>query len=430
MKGHRRINLIKKMFAIAFIYGCTALAWLILASTVLLRSNSSDARMKTAVNRLWGTAQKQEAPTVYYPLLEKVETVKMEGDKKTTILSKKTSCIEVPLQSSRVHADLHLQYRRKGLLWYSTYKVSFHSLYSVANESGIARDFIFSFRFPAADAVYDDFRFRVGGAAMNNLNLSTGTVCHRIHLEPGQAETFEVAYQSQGMDEWGYDFGKSVNQVRDFALTLKTDFPDIDFPADSISPTRIQTGEKGCELEWKYRNLLTGVKIGMKLPHKLNPGPWVSEVTYSAPVSLFLFFFLLFLFTTLKEIKVHPMNYFFIGAGFFSFHLLLAYLIDHVSIHAAFLLSSAVSITLVVSYMRLVVAPRFAYLEIALAQLVYLVLFSYTFFFQGFTGLAITVLSVLTLFVVMQYTGKVDWGSLFASSPDPSARGLRRLDVL
>jgi hypothetical protein len=58
------------------------------------------------------------------------------------------------------------------------------------------------------------------------------------------------------------------------------------------------------------------------------------------------------------------------------------------------------------------------------------VLFSYTFFFQGFTGLAITVLSVLTLFVVMQYTGKVDWGSLFASSPDPSARGLRRLDVL
>jgi len=47
--------------------------------------------------------------------------------------------------------------------------------------------------------------------------------------------------------------------------------------------------------------------------------------------------------------------------------------------------------------------------EVAIAQFVYLVLFSYTFFFEGFTGLAITILCIITLFVVMQFTGKVDW---------------------
>ncbi len=36
-------------------------------------------------------------------------------------------------------------------------------------------------------------------------------------------------------------------------------------------------------------------------------------------------------------------------------------------------------------------------------------LFSYTFFWEGFTGLAITIGAILTLFVMMQYTGRVQW---------------------
>lgn len=150
----------------------------------------------------------------------------------------------------------------------------------------------------------------------------------------------------------------------------------------------------------------------MELPKKLNPGPWVSQVTFFAPVSLFLFFFLLFIFTTIRGINLHPMNYFFVGAAFFSFHLLMAYLVDHVSIHVAFAISAAVSVLLVVSYMRLVVGARVAFVEVALAQLVYLVLFAYAFFFEGYTGLAITILCVVTLFVVMQMTGRTNWETI------------------
>jgi hypothetical protein len=59
------------------------------------------------------------------------------------------------------------------------------------------------------------------------------------------------------------------------------------------------------------------------------------------------------------------------------------------------------------------VGLRLAFVEIALSQLVYLVLFSYTFFFKGFTGLAITILCICTLFVIMQVTGKTDWTEIF-----------------
>jgi NADH:ubiquinone oxidoreductase subunit 6 (subunit J) len=41
------------------------------------------------------------------------------------------------------------------------------------------------------------------------------------------------------------------------------------------------------------------------------------------------------------------------------------------------------------------------------------VLFSYAFFFKGFTGLAVTIGSIVTLFVVMQMTGRIKWAEKF-----------------
>jgi inner membrane protein involved in colicin E2 resistance len=125
----------------------------------------------------------------------------------------------------------------------------------------------------------------------------------------------------------------------------------------------------------------------------------------------------------MRGIDLHPMNYFFLAAAFFSFHLLLAYLVDHVSIHSSFAIAAAVSVFLVVSYLRLVVGIRFASREAALAQFIYLVMFSYAFFLKGFTGLAITIGSVLTLFVVMQVTGRIRWADKFAvkSADEPAA---------
>jgi hypothetical protein len=54
----------------------------------------------------------------------------------------------------------------------------------------------------------------------------------------------------------------------------------------------------------------------------------------------------------------------------------------------AFAICSAVSIFLVISYLRLVVGTRFAMREAALARIHLLVAFSYAFFLKGFTGLA------------------------------------------
>jgi len=411
--------MIRRLAAIILIFACTAGAWAILGGTVLLRTDNQDNRLRNAVGQLWGTVQVQKAPSVYYETISKSETQRIESGKTVSEIQSQTITNYVPLKSSQIDVSLFLEHRKKGLLWYPTYAVDFSAHYVVSNDTPEPHEMFISFTFPTPGAVYDNFRFAIAGKELQNIEPSSGSLQQLLKLDPGQRETVEIAYKSQGMSEWGYEFGENVSQVRDFLLSMKTDFKKIDFPQNSISPTsRIQTRD-GWELKWQYSNLLTGVKIGMVMPNKLNPGPWVSKVTFSAPISLFLFFFLLIIFTTLRKIEIHPMSYFFLGAAFFGFHLLLAYLVDHISIHLAFIISSAVSIFLVVTYMRLVVGTRFALLEIGVSQLIYQVLFSYTFFFEGFTGLVITILCILTLFVVMQMTGKVNWDAVFQKKPLP-----------
>jgi hypothetical protein len=385
--------MLRRIAPIVVIYLCTAATWLFLAKSVDDRTREYDTKLRGAVGQLWGSNQKQEAPVI-------CTNYNTGGDRPS-------------IQASNLDVDLGLEYRQKGLLWYSTYRVKFAARYQVINTADTPKSVTFRFKFPSEKAIYDDVRFLVAGQSIQDLPIQDGKLTKELSLAPGQTKSIEIGYVTNGMDEWWYDFGSSVNQVKNFSLVMNTDFDQIDFPENSIAPTRKDKTATGWKLQWSYANLLSSIKIGMVMPQKLNPGPWVSQVSSAAPVSLFLFFFLLFVITTVRQIRIHPMNYFFIGASFFSFHLLLAYLVDHVSVHVSFIIASVVSVALVVSYMRLVVGQRFAFLEVGISQFVFLVLFSYSFFFKGYTGLAITVLSIATLFVTMQITARLDWNAAF-----------------
>jgi hypothetical protein len=279
----------------------------------------------------------------------------------------------------------------------------------------------FKFPFPAEQAIYDDVVFTVDGTPVDFKNQ--GNAAHATALiGASKAAVIKVSYASQGMDFWRYHFSNEIAQVRDFHLKMTTNFKDIDFPDNTLSASDKHETADGWRLDWNYKNLVSGYQIGMTMPEKLQPGPLAGRISLFAPVSLFFFFFLVFIITTIRGADLHPMNYFFLAAEFFAFHLLMAYLVDHVSIHYSFLIAAVVSLGLVISYMRLVAGPRFALLECGLAQFVYLVLFSYAFFFKGFTGLAVTIGSIATLFAVMQMTGRINWSEKFARAAQPATR--------
>jgi inner membrane protein involved in colicin E2 resistance len=415
--------LLRQILALAFIFVCTSIAWVILGTTIFSRTYGSNEQLQGRVASTWGTAQQQSPPTATYTATDVVSSTTVEDGKVVLHHENVQRQILLPAEASLIHVNLHLTPRQKGLLWYSTYAVDFAGDYTFRNNTAEARTVDFRLKFPAQKAIYDGLQMKVNQQTVALATDDQGTV-GQATIGAGETAILHVAYRSQGLDSWRYQLGDGIAQARDFVLTMQTNFRDIDFADDTLSPTSKELVPSGWQLTWQYANLVSGFQIGMTMPQKLQPGPLAGEISYAAPVSLFFFFFLMFIITTLRNIDLHPMNYFFLATAFFAFHLLLAYLVDHISIHAAMILSSVVSVALVVSYLRLVVGLRFAALEAGTAQLIYLVLFSYAFFWKGFTGLAITVIAITTLFVVMQATGRIRWSDRFATRarvPLPSA---------
>jgi inner membrane protein involved in colicin E2 resistance len=140
-------------------------------------------------------------------------------------------------------------------------------------------------------------------------------------------------------------------------------------------------------------------------------------------VSLLFFFVVLVVIQVLRGWRLHPLHYLQLAAAFFAFHVLLAYLVDHVPLEPAFWIAAATSMLLVVSYLRLVLGARAAILVAGGAQLAYLVLFSYAFFWEGVTGLTIVLGGIGTLFLVMQLTGRLDWDRVLGGEDPAPATG-------
>jgi len=419
------------MAAIAAIYLLCFCAWMVLGGTIHERTHESDSSLKDEVSAQWGTPQVQLSPQLELAWDEDVEQKETVVDPVTqqTRVVTRTSTVErkrpVLLDRSKVDVGFRLDHRRKGLLWYSTYAVDFRGDYAYVHQDERDARLIITYSFPSPQALYDGFRFDIDGKVDPQLVPSDeagGKVVRQVvPVRRGSEVPFTIAYRSQGLDWWRYSFGSDVNRIRNFDLRMHTDFHDIDFPQGTISPTskiwRAATAEMGAgwDLAWKSENLISGFQIGMEMPKKLNPGPLAAKISFFAPVCLGFFFVWMFVICLMRGIELHPMNYLFLAAAFFAFHLLFAYSVDHIDVVPAFLIASAVSVFLLVSYLRLVVGIRFAAFEAAGSQVVYLVLFSYAHFFEGFTGLIVTIGSILTLFLLMQLTGRVKWAEKFRS---------------
>ncbi len=386
--------MIWRIVALGVILIGAAVAWEILGGTLFIRTQQSDAVGRAQLGSLWGPEQKQNAPQFSYQT--------------------RAGRCTIPAEASHIKVDLALDQRRKGLLWYNTYRVDFSGVYRVVN-AGSADRLTFVLRFPAENGVYDDVRVLANGRPVPDV-ISGGLVTAAIPVPPGRTAEVSVSYASRGLGRWFYRFGSGINPIRNFDLVMRTNFSAIDFPPDTLAPTEERTTLSGWELAWRYRNLVTGYGIGMVFPERLQPGPLAQRITFWAPLSLLFYFFVIFIITVIRRVDLHPMNFFFLAASFFSFHLLFAYTVDRISIGVAFFICSLVSMFLTVSYLRVVVGLRFAAVEAALAQFFYLILFSLALFNEGYSGLAITIGSIITLFVVMQLTARINWSERFAAS--------------
>ncbi len=388
---------IKRLTAICLIVACTSLAWFLLGGTVQFRSSETGGRLGTEVIKNWGPVLTQDHPTLFY-------------EAPTSVNARR----EIQPEKSDVQVALNYEPTHKGLLWYRTYAADFSADYMVKNPTPIPQTIYVEFRFPAAEARYDRFSLVFGDKRTEKAPVN-GVIRESLLVAPGTEVPLKVAYRASGLNSWTYSL-KNAKRVRNLHLAMATNFRDINIPPGAESPTERQPD--GRHFSWEYPDVIGANAIAMEMPAVTNPGFVAGRMTFFAPVSLLFFFAVLVIVAIRERIDLHPMNYFFLAAGCFAFQLLFAYLVDLVPLMLSFIIAAAVSLALVNGYLWRAAGGKFAAISVG-AQSAYMVLFSYSFFFDGLTGISITIGAILTLALLMAFTARTKWDAAFPSRAVP-----------
>ncbi len=390
------------LVASVIIVACTAVAWFLLGSTLSYRTQVSSAEMQAEVSGVWGPDLVQEHPLAWF------ETPNAPNGKAQVLPS-----------ATEMNVSLVSEPKRRGLLWHRTYDVDLKSDYTFTNPTKIPQTFYISFPLPRDTAGLQGFEFRLGenDSAAQAAPGTSGVVTRAILLPASGAVTLHTGYRTRGTNTWKYFFPDS-RRIAGFKLTMRTNFPEINFPVGTGSPSHRSQNQDGFTLVWDYPDVLAAPAIGMDMPKRLNAGPVAARIAFFAPVSLLFFVTIVLLVGGIRGISLHPMHVFFIAAGFFAFHLLFAYLVDLLPLVPSFGIATACSMLLVCGYLKAVGGN--VLLKIAFpAQAVYLVLFSASFFIDGLTGITLAVLGVVTLALLMLLTARIDWKIFFIKRRPP-----------
>src|SRR5262245_61819111 len=123
--------------------GCR-LAWGLLGSTLVVRSGEPSSTIRPEVHRLWGPPLEQLQPSASYRTTRTVESTRTVTDaqgRTSRVTSEQREPVDVPilLVSSDLRAHLALEHRRRGLLWFPTYRVDFSGRYVFENDDSEER---------------------------------------------------------------------------------------------------------------------------------------------------------------------------------------------------------------------------------------------------------------------------------------------------
>ncbi len=401
---------LKKISAILIIFIIAFIAWMILGASTSSRTNERYYRLEQEVANLYGHHLALNPPLLYQGEIE--YSARYERGQKVAENYKPTDWFE--LSSSDIHIAVTLDQRKKGNLWFPTFKTEIDSHYQFQLEKFDPDEPLYiRYQLQSTKTIYSNLTLMIDDVPYDDFNALIGDRGIEIVPTDDNMLNIDISYDATGMQELMYfltDSGDdSVSQINDFQLRIDTDFEDYDIVPETMSPTDIRKYNDGYQLSWQFDNAITGKNIGIIMPNKLNAGEIVTRVVFFAPISL-LFFFVVLLFSSIVlHFQLHPMHYFFLAATFFSFHLMYAYFSDHMNLYLSFTLASFISLVLTITYLRLCSKKLLAYIFAPLIQLIYLVVFSFSFFFDGMTGLLVTIFSVITLFILMQITGNIDW---------------------
>jgi hypothetical protein len=369
------------------------LGWLILAARLETRTHQAMYKQFNSVKQIWGGNLAQPMPSVRYKRFGSDVSTLSKGE----------------IHATNIAVTLQVDYRKKGLVYYTGYHAEFTGKYIIKNpeKENIYLSFLFPYPTRQGEGVLQNVKLLVNDKEdiedteyQPNLALWTGL------LGPSDTLNITVQYDGRGLNQFVYGFEPN-RQINRF--TMKVDVKgatNLDYPESTMPPTEpLQEIPEGKILVWKLDKALTQLNIGVILPDKLNVEKQLFVMMYRAPA-----FFLLFFISLIALIRLAKENLNFIpiaitSIAYFLFYPLFAYLVIYLGIIFAFLISFGSIGLLVFNYMRILYGLKMA-LAVGMAYLFYLGITTVAALLPTYTGLILTIEGVILLGVIMQVLSK------------------------
>jgi len=365
------------------------IGWLVLADRLEKRTHKAMYKQLNSVKQIWGGNLAQPMPSMRYKLF---------GSDVSTLSKGK-------IDSSDISVIVKVDYRKKGLVYYTGYNAEFVGKYIIQNpeKENIYLSFIFPYPTQQGEGVLQNVKLLVNGKEdiedteyQPNLALWTGL------LGPSKTLEMRVQYDGRGLNqfEYGFEPGKQINH-----FTLKVDVQgakNLDYAESTMPPTESpQETTQGKILVWKLDKALTQLNIGVILPDKLNVEKQLFIMMYRAPA-----FFLLFLISLAIIFRLVGESLNFIpiaitSVAYFLFYPLFAYLVIYLGVIFAFIISFGSIGLLIFNYIRILYGAKMA-LSIVTAYVFYLGITSLAVLLPTYTGLILTIEGVVLMGVIMQ----------------------------
>ena len=298
----------------------------------------------------------------------------------------------LPLARQSITVDATMNYRKRGLVYFSGFDFAFRGAFEIRNEEGKTIDlvFVFPIQMSKNQVLLSELDFRVDGVSQPiDLAESADRLVWTGRLADGEALHLEIGFRGRGLDSFTYRLDPAL-PVRDFELAVRVAGGDgFDYAQGVVPATQTEIGNGQVALAWSFPALESGVPVGVRLPREKTYDRILGTMIRRSWATFVLFFVAISLLAFSLGRRLRFYESYLLASQYAFFFFLLAYFAAYVHFYIAFPTALAIIGLLITSYLERVLGKR-ARRPVLLLLAALLAIPTLAVILEGYTGLIYT----------------------------------------
>ncbi len=297
----------------------------VIATQMTDRRGFANDELRDDVLERWGAPIHQPAPSVRY-----VES--------GTVFN---SLEPLAIESQRVRVAAQMNYRKRGLVYFSGFEFGFEGDYVVTNPEPYDIDIVFVFPVELSRrSMLKDLSFAVNGEG-EELPLSEGAdrLSWTGRLASGESASFLIRFSGRGLDAFTYTLDPEM-PVRNLDLQIDIFGGDnYDYGSGVVPATHKVISDGEIHLGWDFASLEAGFPFGVILPSETSFDRILLTMARRSWATFVVFFAALVGLGLYYQRSLERFEAYLAGSGYGFFFVLLPYLAAYMNFYVAYVVT-------------------------------------------------------------------------------------------